>query len=248
MEKKNKETKDEKLSFREKMKDKRYSAKVQLIGYGIFIILVLIYTSISTRKYNNPSNNTNNKNNDNGPVEKIEDKKLLDAIKDNYHYEVNLSITEEETKDYIFTGDRYNDIVSINYNNNIFYSKDNEYYVKQEDNYVITDKKTVYGDIDNNYLELNNIINYIKKSKLDRTTEYSSGEIDSVYYLYLKDIIPNYMEEDYIEITVNEKEDILSINIDYSNFMNYKDKKIKKYIVNAKYNNINKIEEFKIGE
>ena len=248
MEKKNKETKDEKLSFREKMKDKRYSAKVQLIGYGIFIILVLIYTSISTKKYNNPSNNTNNKNNDNGPVEKIEDKKLLDAIKDNYHYEVNLSITEEETKDYIFTGDRYNDIVSINYNNNIFYSKDNEYYAKQEDNYVITDKKTVYGDIDNNYLELNNIINYIKKSKLDRTTEYSSGEIDSVYYLYLKDIIPNYMEEDYIEITVNEKEDILSINIDYSNFMNYKDKKIKKYIVNAKYNNINKIEEFKIGE
>ena len=248
MEKKNKETKDEKLSFREKMKDKRYSAKVQLIGYGIFIILVLIYTSISTKKYNNPSNNTNNKNNDNGPVEKIEDKKLLDAIKDNYHYEVNLSITEEETKDYIFTGDRYNDIVSINYNNNIFYSKDNEYYAKQEDNYVITDKKTVYGDIDNNYLELNSIINYIKKSKLDRTTEYSSGEIDSVYYLYLKDIIPNYMEEDYIEITVNEKEDILSINIDYSNFMNYKDKKIKKYIVNAKYNNINKIEEFKIGE
>ena len=60
MEKKNKETKDEKLSFREKMKDKRYSAKVQLIGYGIFIILVLIYTSISTKKYNNPSNNTNN--------------------------------------------------------------------------------------------------------------------------------------------------------------------------------------------
>ena len=248
MEKKNKETKDEKLSFREKMKDKRYSAKVQLIGYGIFIILVLIYASISTRKYNNPSNNTNNKSNDNSQVENIEEKKLLDTIKDNYHYEVNLSITEEETKDYIFTGDRYNDIVSINYNNNIFYSKDNEYYAKQEDNYVITDKKTVYGDIDNNYLELNNIINYIKKSKLDRTTEYSSGEIDSVYYLYLKDIIPNYMEEDYIEITVNEKEDILSINIDYSNFMNYKDKKIKKYIVNAKYNNINKIEEFKIGE
>ena len=248
MEKKNNENKEEKVSFREKIKDKKYSAKVQLIGYGVFILLVIIYANISTRNYNYSNNNTNTINKDNRPIEKTEETSLLDSIKDNYHYEIKLTIAKEETQEYLFTGDRYNDVLSINYNNNSFYYKDNEYYNKQEDNYVITDKKTVYGDIDNNYIELKSIINYIKKSKLDRTTEYSSGEKNSVYYLYLKDIIPNYMEEDYNEITVNEKEDILSINIDYSKFMNYKDKNITKYIVEAKYSNINKVEEIKIGE
>ena len=241
--KKNIEENNDKISFMEKMKDKKYSAKVQLIGYGIFILLVLIYATVSNKNYNY-SNNTTNKTTNNNEVTSnvINNKSLLESIKDNYNYEISLSITtNNDTKDYNYRGYSYNNEVSINYDNNLYYYKDNEYYKKENDDLVIIDKKDIYNDIDNTYLELKNILKYIDKSSLDRTTNYSSGEIDSVYYLYLKDMITNYNGEEYIEILVNEKDDVLSIKIDYSNFMNYKNKDISKYIVDAKYTDINEL-------
>ena len=229
------------------MKDKKYSAKIQLIGYGIFIAIIIIYVNISSINYNYDYSVKQNKTSIEEKKTEKENKKLIEIIDDNYHYNLNLNITYsniEEEKLYNYTGDSYKDEITINNGDgNIYYYKNNEYYKNINGEYIIIEKEEIYDNIDNNYLELNNILKYINKSALDHTTNYSNGNISSVYYLYLKNLIPEYITDDYIEISVNEKEEELNIAIDYSKFMNYKDNNIEKYIVDVTYTNINNVTE-----
>jgi len=238
------ENKENKKSFREKMKDKKYNAKVQLIGYGIFIVILLIYVNVSSNNYNyNYTNKTKDIEIKSITSETITDISLLKQIKNNYHYDLTLTINEDT---YTYNGDSVQDLMSINTNNNTYYLKDKEYYKKTDNNIELITSNDIYNNIDYNYLYLDNILDYINKSNLDHTTNYSSGEIVSTYYLYLKDLIPNYLEEDYIEINTKETEDNLNINIDYTNLMKYKNKEINKYIVDVIYTNINKVDIFNI--
>ena len=55
------------------------------------------------------------------------------------------------------------------------------------------------------------------------------------------------METDYVEIDVEETEDTLTINIDYTNLMKYKDKNIKSYKAKLIYNNIGKVDNVDIN-
>ena len=55
------------------------------------------------------------------------------------------------------------------------------------------------------------------------------------------------MEADYVEIDVEETEDTLTINIDYTNLMKYKDKNIKSYKAKLIYNNIGKVDNVDIN-
>ena len=55
------------------------------------------------------------------------------------------------------------------------------------------------------------------------------------------------MEADYVEIDVEETDDTLSINIDYTNLMKYKDKNIKSYKAKLIYNNIGKVDNVDIN-
>lgn len=250
MTKKN-ENEKENLSFREKMKDKKYSAKVQLIGYGVFIIIVIIYANISSRNYDyNYANKVEPSKSESTTSGVIEDKKLLDVIDKNYEYQISIEIVNQNdnTSKYLYRGSRYEDILKIIPDNgNTFYLKNNEYYEEKDGVYQLISESDIYGDIENKYIDLEEILNYLKKATLDHTTNYSSGEIISTYYLYLKDILPNYYEEKYIEFNVTDKDNTLSISIDYSNLMNYKDNEIKNYKVEAIYNNIDKVEEFDIN-
>lgn len=242
--------KAEQISFKEKMKDKRYNAKIQLIGYGILIVIAILYVNISNKNYNYnyPYNKTDKKNNTTETSATIKEKSLLETINNNYEYDIKIEqITEEnETKNNQYTGLKYKDILSIETNNKTYYLKNNEYYEKIENDYQLTELKTIYGEIDTKYITLKEILNYLDKSSLDHTTNYSSGKIVSTYILPLKDILPNYIENDYIEFNIEENNEKLNIEIDYSSLIKQENKKVKSYKVTATYSNINQIEEFDI--
>ena len=124
----NKKNNEDKISFFEKMKDKKYNAKVQLIGYGIFILIVIIYASIYSKNYNYDYANKIKTDDNSKETSKIsENKSLLDTISNNYHYDLKLSITllDGNKSEYSFSGDRYENLLSINYNNVLYYYKDN---------------------------------------------------------------------------------------------------------------------------
>lgn len=246
----NNNTNNEKISFKEKMKDKKYNAKVQLIGYGIFIVIIIIYANISSKNYDYDYSNkiTNSINNPNKTSEVVEQKSLLKIINNNYEYNIKIEIinNKEEIINYQYTGSSYKDIKSIKTNDQTYYLKNNEYYENTEGTYKITEAKNIYKELEYKYIELDQILNYLEKSTLDHTTNYSTGEIVSTYFLYLKDILPNYYEEDYVQFNVKEKDNNLNIEIDYSPLMNYKNEEIKNYKVIINYNNIGLVEEFDI--
>ena len=247
--KKNNSNEEQKISFREKMKDKKYIAKVQLIGYGIFILIIIVYANVSSKNYNYNNKNTieNSKNNPN-ITSNVEEKSLLETIKDNYNYDIDVTIinNDDTTSNYKYTGFSTGDVIQINTNDKVYYGKSNEYYELVDNNYTLVSDDTIYS-IDKKYITLDDILNYIKKSTLDHTTNYSTGRTTSTYYLYLKNILPNYMEADYVEIDVEETDDTLTINIDYTNLMKYKDKNIKSYKVKLIYNNIGKVDNVDIN-
>ena len=96
------EQETENQTFKEKYKsDSKYKAKVQLIGYGLFILFLIVYLNIASMGAKNKKlSNTTTKNNDNIPtkennnIETKTDKELGQWLKDigtNYEYDVAVS-------------------------------------------------------------------------------------------------------------------------------------------------------------
>jgi len=250
----NKKNVKEKVSFREKMKDKKYSAKVQLIGYGIFILIIVIYAKFSVSNYD--YNYTNDIQNNPENIDDVVSESLLASINNNYDYEIVVDIKEkkdENVGDSIdelttlkYSGSNYKNVRTIEILDQVYYLKNNNYYKKIEEGFEKVDVTLIYGEFNYKYVELKEILGYLDDAVLDHTTNYSNGKIVSTYYLYLKDILTNYYENDYIEINVSEDVEKLEIEIDYTNLVLQENDNIEEYRVKAIYRNINEVEEFDI--
>ena len=64
---------NKKETFFEKMKDKKYKAKVEFIGYGIFIVVLIIYLNIASMDQSPSTSNTIFQNKVNESVEQEEE-------------------------------------------------------------------------------------------------------------------------------------------------------------------------------
>ena len=252
--------KSNKESFLEKYKtDKKYKAKIQLIGYGAFIILLIVYLNIASLNTTSHGNIVTLKNNTNQLEEKETEEKrsnLLKQISDNYEYEIKVSLTQEKDdlkSEVTYNGKRFKNNMEItkktNNENTNYYKVDSKYYTKEEDKYQLSKEETIYNLIEKEYIELEEIKEYIEKASLDHITEYSNGIKEYVYHLKVKDIVKSYPETEEIEINITEEKDILTIKIDYTNLIKItKEDKIAECKVEYQYKNINKIEEFTIIE
>ena len=80
----NKENKKDKITLKERLKDKRERAKIELIFYGIFFIGVIIFARL-LGSFNSSIQNSNNK----------DLNSFIYSIEDNYEYDVNLHINNE---------------------------------------------------------------------------------------------------------------------------------------------------------
>ena len=256
-----KEKNNEELSFFEKYKtDKKFNAKVQLIGYGIFILILIVFLNISSLGNNSSSNITSFKNSTNNHQQsKIDNQQinLLQKLSNNYEYDIKAKITtkrddNKETKEVEYYGKSAKnnmeiikkvDNTTINY-----YKVDNRYYTKEGNNFTLIKDNEIYNILEKEYVELNYIKEYIEKSSLDHKTEYSNGKKEYVYHMKVKEIIKSYPEIDEIEINITEEDNTLTIKIDYITLMKALNMKIEECEVTYTYKNINTTEDFTIIE
>ena len=255
---KNEQQATENQSFFDKYKtDKKYKAKVQLIGYGIFILILIAYLNISNMNATSHGNITTLKNeiNNKETSATTEDKQidLLEKINNNYEYTINTTIiTNEEEKEVKYSGRSAKNNMEITKEINTttinYYKVDSRYYKKDNDTYELAREEDIYDVVGKEYIELNDVKEYIDKSSLDHVTEYSTGKKEYVYHLKVKEIIKSYQGQDEVEIKIIEENNILTIIIDYTNLMKLFSEELKECMIEYTYQNIDSVEEFTIIE
>lgn len=201
---------NDKKTFKEKWQDKRYQAKIKLSGYSIFVVIAIIMILVEGA--------TNNKNTviDNG----LEDNKTIKDNTDtkdnklftiNYPYIIELNYNIDNTKNNITYkySNNNNELLITKTNNDIVTNYkyiSNKYYVENNDKYILTNINKVYDIIDYEYLDIDNINNYLNNATLE----------NDIYKVYLKDIILNNTSDKYITIKLLDN----SVEIDYTYLLN----------------------------
>ena len=195
--------------------DNRFRAKIKLLLYGLFIILVTMY-AISlkeSKKDNNPET-----------VFPVESNYQI-SIPDNYSYFINITI---DGKEYIYSGEKHSTEKTINKTiDNVttnYLLRDNDYYMQDNNLYVKITKEEVYDIINYNYIDLNNINNYLNQAIKD----------DNQYKVYLQDVILDTETKEYFVISINDG----TINIDYTPLMKRNNPDIDSYNVSIQINEI----------
>ena len=215
--KENKNIDNKKFNLKEKWNDKRERAKIELILYAIFFIGVIIFVRVG----NNISNNNIN----------TSDNLFISQINDNYSYDIKININDNNYE-YIGKVLGYNSTIEKKENNTdeYFYKKNDKYYKLDQDNgYILSNKNDIYDVINYDYMDINNIKEYIKTSNND----------NGIYKVKISDIILNSSSSDYITIKLDNINN--TIEIDYTNLLRINDNNITKAIVNITYSDINKI-------
>lgn len=206
-----------KLTLKEKLKDKRERAKLELLFYGIFFLAIIVFTRILSG-YND--------------VSKVNDtKSFINEITDNYEYNIDINIDNNKYKYY---GKRLGNNMSINKvidnKYDYFYKMGNKYYILDNNgNYILTSVEDIYNYIDYRYLDISNIKEYIKLSTKDNNN----------YNIKVSDLILNSNNTNTITISIDELNN--TITLDYTELFKIDNNNLNKEIVTIKYTNINKI-------
>lgn len=216
--KEKKDNNKKKLSLKERWKDKRERAKIELMLYGIFFLIIIIFARIS----NSMSNN----------IPKEEDNKIfISEITDNYSYDIDITIDNDNYKYYgKVLGHNMNIHKVVDTEDEYFYKMNNKYYILDDnDNYILTNDKEIFSYIDYRYLDINTIKEYIKMGTLN----------NNIYTIKVSDILLNNNSNDVITITVDDINKELII--DYTNLFKVNNNSLYKELVRIKYSNINSI-------
>ncbi len=213
-----KDNNKKKLSLKERWKDKRERAKIELMLYGIFFLIIIIFARIS----NSMSNN----------IPKEEDNKIfISEITDNYSYDIDITIDNDNYKYYgKVLGHNMNIHKVVDTEEEYFYKMNNKYYILDDNgNYILTNDKEIFSYIDYRYLDINTIKEYIKMGTLN----------NNIYTIKVSDILLNNNSNDVITITVDDINKELII--DYTNLFKVNNNNLYKELVRIKYSNINSI-------
>lgn len=208
-----------KLSLKERWKDKRERAKIELMLYGIFFLVIIIFARISSSMSTNiPKDNDINNT-------------FIDEITDNYQYDIDITIDNNKYK---YSGKKIGNNMSITKivgtKEEYFYQMNDKYYILDtRGNYILTTAEDIYPYIEYRYLNINNIKQFIKLGTKN----------DTIYSVKVSDIVLNNNSADTITLTVNEEDK--NILIDYTNLFKIDNSNINKAEVNIKYSNINSI-------
>ncbi len=244
---------DNKFSeFIEKYKtDEKYRAKTKLIGYGIFIailILIVDIASINSSSSENIISLNKEKNSETNEKEVLTEENLLNRINDNYEYIIQIHLSKENEEDITYTGKRYKEDIEINKT----YQSTTEKYIKNKEKYYRENNgqyeeitpTTIFDKVSEKYIQLSEVKTLISKAILNHETKYSTGKKEYVYDLKVKDIIKSHQDLDTIEITVTEENNTLTIETDITKLLEKENKEIKKCFITYKYENIGNIEQF----
>ena len=210
------EKKKEKLTLRERLKDKRERAKIELMLYAVFFVGLIIFARIlgSNSNYVEDTNN-------------ITEESFISTLEDNFEYYTIVTINDN-TYEYYGKVLGNNSTINLKVDNQIksYYLMNKKYYVQEEGNYILTEEEEVYPYINNRYLNIDNIKNYLELSTKDNDT----------YKVKLSDIVLDSNSSEYLTIYINEGDK--NIVIDYTELFKLTDITIDKVLVNITYNNI----------
>lgn len=213
--------------LKDKWGDPKEKAKIQLILFLIFIVFAVIFTRLTTNysddNYVNQIGNIIN----NPEIE-------IDSITDNYNYNITIDMeTNDGNKIVSYGGIRYkNDmIISKEMNGEIsnYYMNDDEYYIYDNGNYLLTSADEVYDIISVNYLDVLNIKEYLKQGIKD----------GNIYLIKTNKINQNITNNEYITIEISNVDDSVKLLIDYTNLL--KNDEIITCKVEYTFSNINKV-------
>lgn len=207
-----------KLTLKEKLKDKRERAKLELLFYGIFFLAIIVFTRILSGYNDIPKVNAT--------------KSFINEITDNYEYNIDINIDNNKYKYY---GKRLGNNMSINKvidnKYDYFYKMGNKYYILDTNgNYILTSVEDIYNYIDYRYLDISNIKEYIKLGTKDNNN----------YNIKVSDLILNN-NNNTNTITISIDESNNTITLDYTELFKIDNNNLNKEIVTIKYTNINKI-------
>ena len=201
---------NDKKTFKEKWQDKRYQAKIKLSGYSIFVVIAIIMILVEGAS-NNKNTVIDNGLEDNKTIKDNTDTKDNKLFTINYPYIIELNYNIDNTKNNITYNysNNNNELLITKTNNDIVTNYkyiSNKYYVENNDKYILTNINKVYDIIDYEYLDIDNINNYLNNATLE----------NDIYKVYLKDIILNNTSDKYITIKLLDN----SVEIDYTYLLN----------------------------
>ena len=199
-----------KKTFKEKWQDKKYQAKIKLSGYSIFVVIAIIMILVEGAS-NNKNTVIDNELEDNKTIKDNTDTKDNKLFTIDYPYIIELNYNIDNTKNnitYKYSNNNNELLITKTNNDTVTNYKyiSNKYYIENNDNYILTNINKVYDIIDYEYLDIDNINNYLNNATLE----------NGIYKVYLKDIILNNTSDKYITIKLLDN----NVEIDYTYLLN----------------------------
>ncbi len=191
--KKQEKKKTKKFNFKELFTDEKKRARLILLVYFVFFVVLII-----TMRINYNYENDDIANQINHPA----DEKL--AMN---NYEFTYTITKG-TKKYIYSGKHYNEKEMFVYNKNTYY-KENDLVLKQEEKDWV---KVNNPYVEYEYIKLENIDKILEKSNFISQTKYKDGSVLNSYKMY----IDQKISENVLNIT-SKNEKLIKIEILFEN-------------------------------
>ena len=199
--------------------DKKFKAAIKLLLYFLFFIVVAIYAVLSNKNASQIDTEKNIENNE--IINNQQQKNSIINIGDNYKYTATITINDEQIK-YVYSKEQ--DLLNIKKIRNLietnYIIENNNYYIKENDNKILTTKDNIYDIVCPNCFDINSINEYLNKGIKENNN----------YKIYLKDIILAEKGDEYITITTDNNQ----IYADYTSLLQIFNNQIVKYTVNIK--------------
>ena len=199
--------------------DKKFKAVIKLLLYFLFFIVVAIYAVLSNKNASQIDTEKNIENNE--IINNQQQKNSIINLGDNYKYTATITINDEQIK-YVYSKEqgllnikKIRNLIETNY-----IIENNNYYIKENDNKILTTKDNIYDIVCPNCFDINSINEYLNKGIKENNN----------YKIYLKDIILAEKGDEYITITTDNNQ----IYADYTSLLQVFNNQIVKYTVNIK--------------
>ena len=205
--------------FLKKMDDPKY----KFLGYmlGLFIMFII---ALCLPKNNDPTNTINNDNNKPNTT----DNQVLEFLNNQEDYTYNFKyVLKVNNQTITYQGQKTTNEEYITIEDNSYLIKDGLTYIKSDDTYQIYNDN-IYTNKMNLFTNGKILTNYINKGYLK----------DNTYLINLKEIIYNYEDNDYIEVSSNISNNEYIINIECKDYLNYIYKDIENADIELIYSNI----------
>lgn len=199
--------------------DKKFKAAIKLLLYFLFFIVVAIYAVLSNKNASQIDTEKNIENNE--IINNQQQQNSIINLGDNYKYTATITINDEQIK-YVYSKEQ--DLLNIKKIRNLietnYIIENNNYYIKENDNKILTTKDNIYDIVCPNCFDINSINEYLNKGIKENNN----------YKIYLKDIILAEKGDEYITITTDNNQ----IYADYTSLLQIFNNQIVKYTVNIK--------------